>query len=128
EPNWTGLGSATSGIAAPPSSGTASKVAPGASERSMRSRGPDGRQDAASGCTSEARSPGEVVVVGGDKAGVCEAASDGEAVGALDAAVGEGEALTVDPGASEIAAIATATATSPPTKSARVRIAARLAP
>ena len=73
--------------------------------------------------------------MGGDKAGVCEAASDGEAVGALDAAVasldaavGEGEALTVDPRASEIAAIATATATSPPTKSARVRIAARLAP
>ena len=73
--------------------------------------------------------------MGGDKAGVCEAASDGKAVGALDAAVasldaavGDGEALTVDPGASEIAAIATATATSPPTKSARVRIAARLAP
>jgi len=73
--------------------------------------------------------------VGADKAGVCEAACDGEAVGALDgamgsldAAVGDGEALTVDPGASEIAAIATATARSPPTTSTRVRIAARLAP
>ena len=90
--------------------------------------GADGRHDATSGWRSDARSAGEVVGVGADKAGVCEAACDGEAVSALDAAVGEGEALTVDPGASEIAAIATATARSPPTTSTRVRIAARLAP
>ena len=73
--------------------------------------------------------------MGGDEPRVREAACDGEragaldaAVGSLDAAVGDGEALTVDPGASEIAAIATATARSPPTTSTRVRIAARLAP
>src|SRR6185503_10815226 len=113
-----GLGSETSGVAAPPERGTATNVVPGASERSINRKGSTGRHDVTSGWNSVARS-GRGCVVAVARA---DGDSGGVAVGVVVVAALEGGTFATGRGESATATMASATTRTPTPTSTAARI------